>query len=180
MASLLCSELKLLYVASPFQPVKLCQLGASPCKLPLVPEENWPLLARLQPGRHFPYLSFNCSLHREEEKTHLNPANSGTRIKSGKECYFAIAGGLQGALLLQCCWDASLLMNCSCEITKQTMTKSSKETSSSNSAHHSIASGLQLHFWTEKSKKKAQEIIFGQFCFGFLSRLFLLQTDKTW
>lgn len=107
--------------------MKLCQVGASPCTLPLVAKENWTLLARLQPGRHFPYLSLNCSLHREEEKTHLNPANSGIRIKAGEECYFAISGGLQGALLLQWCWDASLLMNCLCEITKHTVTKAQKK-----------------------------------------------------
>lgn len=107
--------------------------------------------------RHFPYPSFNCSLHREEGKTHLNPANSGTRINAGEEYYFAVAGGLQGALLLQWCRDASLLMNCSCEITKHTVTKSSKETSSSNSAHHPIAPGLQLVFWTEKSKKNLKK-----------------------
>lgn len=86
--------------------MKHCQLGASLFTLPLVPEENWPLLARLQPGRHFPYLSFNCSLHREEEKTHLNPANSGARIKAGEECYFAIswwsAGCLAVAVALGC------------------------------------------------------------------------------
>lgn len=97
-------------------------------------------------------------------KNHPNPANSGTRIKAGEGCYFAIAGGLQGALLLQWYWDASLLMNCLCEITKHTITKSSKETSISNSAHHPVAPGLQLHLQTEKSKK-AHEIIFGQFWF---------------
>lgn len=177
MASLLCSELKLLCVASPFQLVKLCQVGPSPCTLPLVAKENRPLLARLQPGRHFPHLSFNCSLHREEQKAHLNPANSGIKIKAGEECYFAIAGGLQGVLVLQWCWDASLLMNCLCEITKHTVTKSSKETRSSNSANHPAPPDLQLHIQTEKNKK-VPEIIFGQFCFGFLSQFFPLQSRQ--
>lgn len=42
-------------------------------------------------GGHCPYLSFNSSVHGEEEKTHLKLANSGTRIKAGEESYFAIA-----------------------------------------------------------------------------------------
>lgn len=42
-------------------------------------------------GGHCLYLSFNCFVHGEEEKTHLKLANSGTRIKAGKESYFAIA-----------------------------------------------------------------------------------------
>lgn len=81
-----------------------------------------------------------------------NPANSGTRIKVGEECYFAIASSLQGALVLQWCWDASLLMNCLCEITKHTITKSSKETTISSSAHHPIAHFCSNTFRLRKVK----------------------------
>lgn len=179
MASLLCSELKLLCVASPFQLVKLCQVGPSPCTLPLVAKENRPLLARLQPGRHFPHVSFNCSLHREEQKAHLNPANSGIKIKAREECYFAIAGGLQGVLVLQWCWDASLLMNCLCEITKHTVTKSSKETRSSNSANHPAPLICSYTFRLRKIRKFLKSYLGNSALVSSLS-FFHSKADKTW
>lgn len=72
-----------------FQLAQLFRLGASPCTLLVVAEETWSLLAQLQQGDTLP--TRLLTVHGKEEKTHLKPANSGTRIKAGEESYFATA-----------------------------------------------------------------------------------------
>ena len=57
----------------------------------MVAKETLPPPSQAAVGGHFPYLSFNCSVRREEEESHLQPANSGTRVKAGEESEFDIA-----------------------------------------------------------------------------------------